>query len=486
MKSRSVVIYIGEAKMNFYSWKFITDGFLKSGASMYIGAPLRSAITIAVNDEGKWGVEQARWNFLGRKVNEKLVKKKFDLKKYVAEHLDLGEKLFQLCDEILTSDNKKAENEIFAAWFIKVWPLIVDLNRLGLAAVVSDFEHAYLSKSLIDILEKHLADTTEVQSYLSTLISADFPDLNWQERLEFLALLKKYKTIEKLAASTDLAAHINKYCWINFGYIGPIWTKKDFIARARETLLKPSTLSQQYKQHKLHFSNLIKEQNKIEIELNLNKSERYLFKAARTFMFVKAYRLNVRHKVQYASEIIFEELCKRYKLSIDSFRYAQRNEILDFLKGKKISMRQIAKRRNGIVEITENGKQKLISLTKAKSFLKRVLIPEMITATDTVNGQVAFIGKIQGRAKIVYNTMDMAKVHKGDILFAVTTTPDLLPAMNKAAAFVTDQGGITSHAAIVARELKKPCIIGTKIGTKIFKDGDMIEVDANRGIVKKI
>ena len=58
--------------------------------------------------------------------------------------------------------------------------------------------------------------------------------------------------------------------------------------------------------------------------------------------------------------------------------------------------------------------------------------------------------------------------------------------MKKAAAIVTDDGGLTCHAAIVARELKTPCVVGTKIATKVLKDGDMVEVDANKGIVKKI
>ncbi len=58
--------------------------------------------------------------------------------------------------------------------------------------------------------------------------------------------------------------------------------------------------------------------------------------------------------------------------------------------------------------------------------------------------------------------------------------------MKRAAAFVTDEGGITCHAAIVAREMKKPCVIGTKIATQIFKDGDMVEVDAQRGVVRII
>ena len=58
--------------------------------------------------------------------------------------------------------------------------------------------------------------------------------------------------------------------------------------------------------------------------------------------------------------------------------------------------------------------------------------------------------------------------------------------MKKAAAIVTDEGGITSHAAIVSRELGIPCVIGTKFATKVFKDGDLIEVDADKGIVRKI
>lgn len=80
----------------------------------------------------------------------------------------------------------------------------------------------------------------------------------------------------------------------------------------------------------------------------------------------------------------------------------------------------------------------------------------------------------------------MKKFQKGDILVSVATDPDIVPAMKKAAAIVTEQGGITSHAAIVSRELGIPCIIGTKIATRVLKDGDMVEVDANKGTVKKI
>ena len=66
------------------------------------------------------------------------------------------------------------------------------------------------------------------------------------------------------------------------------------------------------------------------------------------------------------------------------------------------------------------------------------------------------------------------------------TSPEYIFVMRKAVAIITDAGGLTCHAAIVSRELGIPCIVGTKIATKIFKTGDLIEVDANTGIIKKI
>jgi pyruvate,water dikinase len=75
-------------------------------------------------------------------------------------------------------------------------------------------------------------------------------------------------------------------------------------------------------------------------------------------------------------------------------------------------------------------------------------------------------------------------MNKGDIMVAHTTFPSLVPAMKKASAIITDDGGITCHAAIVSRELKTPCVVGTKIATKVLHDGDLVEVDASLGTIK--
>jgi len=101
-----------------------------------------------------------------------------------------------------------------------------------------------------------------------------------------------------------------------------------------------------------------------------------------------------------------------------------------------------------------------------------------------IKGQAGYAGKVRGRVRLIFKRKEMDMIQEGEILVTGMTTPEFLPAMRKAAAFVTDEGGITCHAAIIARELKKPCIIGSKLATKILRDGDLVEVDANEGVVR--
>gem|GEM_PF-1240623 len=101
-----------------------------------------------------------------------------------------------------------------------------------------------------------------------------------------------------------------------------------------------------------------------------------------------------------------------------------------------------------------------------------------------LQGQVAYPGQVRGLVRIIVRRDDLSRFQPGEILVSPTTTPDFLPAIQKAAAIITNEGGIVCHAAIISRELKKPCVIGTKIATSALKDGDEVEVDAMSGVVK--
>jgi len=100
-----------------------------------------------------------------------------------------------------------------------------------------------------------------------------------------------------------------------------------------------------------------------------------------------------------------------------------------------------------------------------------------------LKGAAASVGQASGRVKIVESPKELGKISKGDVLVSKMTNPSYVPAMKRAAAIITDQGGSTSHAAIVSRELAIPCVVGTSEATAILKDGDVVTVDGEAGLV---
>ncbi|MBE8540223.1 pyruvate, water dikinase [Geoglobus acetivorans] len=88
-----------------------------------------------------------------------------------------------------------------------------------------------------------------------------------------------------------------------------------------------------------------------------------------------------------------------------------------------------------------------------------------------------------GKVKVIFSEKEINKVEQGDILVTTMTTPDMVPAMKRASAIVTDEGGLTCHAAIVSRELGVPAVVGTKEATKVLKDGMIVTVDGEKGNV---
>ncbi len=100
-----------------------------------------------------------------------------------------------------------------------------------------------------------------------------------------------------------------------------------------------------------------------------------------------------------------------------------------------------------------------------------------------VQGLPASPGLISGPVRLVMDIKELYKVKKGDVLVTQMTTPDFVPAMKRACAIVTDEGGTTAHAAIVSRELGVPCIVGTGNATQVLKEGEIVTVDADHGTV---
>jgi pyruvate,water dikinase len=104
-----------------------------------------------------------------------------------------------------------------------------------------------------------------------------------------------------------------------------------------------------------------------------------------------------------------------------------------------------------------------------------------IAQAPILTGSPASPGIGTGPVKILRSPKEIGKIEKGDVLVAPMTSPDYVPAMKKSAAIITDEGGQTSHAAIVSRELGIPCVVGTLTATKKLKDGQIVTVNGEAG-----
>lgn len=188
---------------------------------------------------------------------------------------------------------------------------------------------------------------------------------------------------------------------------------------------------------------------------------------------------------EYYFILFLKEVAKRLGLTFGQIIYMTSEEIESYLKLKK-RVRQplkkvISSRRKEYALLLLNGKRYVLTGKEINQIRDE---SEFDENAKEIKGDIASGGKASGVVKVILNTNELDKVKKGNILVTLMTTPDYIMAMNRSAAIITNDGGITCHAAVISRELGIPCIIGTKFATRILKDGDQVEVDADQGIIK--
>lgn len=185
-----------------------------------------------------------------------------------------------------------------------------------------------------------------------------------------------------------------------------------------------------------------------------------------------------------------EQISKQLRVSLDEIDMSSVEEITTALKGEGLSGKRFERQDGFGVVVIDSDIQEL-SAHEARQ-LNDQLKTENVASSKEIKGTVAMKGKVRGKVTVIPSLYgDMKKMStlidvmpKGNILVATTTSPELMVAVRKAAAIVTDQGGLGSHAAIVSRELGIPCIVGTRVATQVLEEGDDVEVDADKGIVR--
>jgi phosphoenolpyruvate synthase/pyruvate phosphate dikinase len=220
--------------------------------------------------------------------------------------------------------------------------------------------------------------------------------------------------------------------------------------------------------------------------LKIRKGSRLhgLVSVGRELAYLRTWRTDMIYRSGYRARSIFLEIASRRGLRDRDIYYLTADEARSLIRQPLSARlaREIKRRKDFYVKAVSGGK---FTVFAGKDWKKKTsFLRQAHQRSGQVSGKPAFYGRAQGRVAILRSEKDIEKVKKGDVLVAVMTFPHFISAMEKASAFVTDEGGITCHAAIVSREMKKPCVTATKIATKVFKDGDLVEVDANGGIIK--
>jgi len=174
---------------------------------------------------------------------------------------------------------------------------------------------------------------------------------------------------------------------------------------------------------------------------------------------------------------------------LDLLNYSY-NELFDYFKTKKKLTKKETedRKKNGFALVIRNGKLKVISGKKnIQEVIKKEKIFEpfeKIIFTSSFKGLSASRGIIRGKARVLEDASKIPEFKEGEIIVTYMTTMEFTPIFRKTKAVVTDEGGMSCHAAIISREFKVPCIVGSKVATRVVKTGDKIEVDANKGVVK--
>jgi len=340
------------------------------------------------------------------------------------------------------------------------------------------------------ILKKNLQQVLSEKDFVSA-----FERLSAPEKLSFYQLaeleligLKKYLSNKKLF-ERKLAAFQKKYFWIMNNYSETKVLTKEYFKNE----LKKYSKSKIDKIEK-EFRNMPKMigQEKLDI-INKFRLDKKILQISDKLTFCIWWQDLRKYYIYLANHYItlfLNEFSNRYRLSLADLEYYNVNETLALTACHKVvSNREILRRKKfmAVYYSAKLNSLKYFSGSSAKKIISRFEASKRMRKTKSFKGIVVSRGKtICGRVRIITSASRLPGMKKGEILIATMTTPDYISAMKKAAAIVTDEGGMTCHAAIVARELKIPCIVGTKIATKVFKDGDFIEVDAEKGFVKRI
>lgn len=323
---------------------------------------------------------------------------------------------------------------------------------------------------------------TKEQKLIKYLTTPYKDDPTKKELADWLKILDSPKDDQKLAA------HAERYPWL----LITTYAEKDALEYLQGRYLRDRKQSAALKRQLATFERekALATQSRKEVLAN----NKYLKVLSDLVLEQSHERLLVKCAwtgIDYAVRGLLEEVARRAGLGTADLMGAYRfQDIVRLLEqGVKLSLAERARRLDCFVLLSDDLRDLFITGQEAERLYAKI---NYHASKKEISGVAACPGQARGIVRII-DVKNAARLNEqvkafrdGDIIVAGMTEPNLASLMMRAGAIVTDQGGVTSHAAIISREYGKPCIVGTKFATQLLHDGDMVEVDADKGIVRII
>ena len=428
-----------------YSWEF-----------GYFGA--KDGLTIVFFGE-------KRMYEIGKKLFQEEIQEPGHYQKLREEWEVINNNYYNFIDKLEETDLSKLNLNQLKEFYIKLckssseaWAIPLTANGISVCA----------DKEWIpSLIKKYGQESVEQFAQLSKSVEPSMMRLEEEDLLRIAAKIKTETNFEVLnkEIKEELEKHAKEYHWINNNYAqSKNLDAKYFFERTKE--LKPI------------------EDKEIPITINFTEEERIQSHLVSIAAFFHDRRKKNNLVCAHFTFKLLKELTKYLDYSYDDLCYLYFPEMIDIFNGKRFPKEEIEKRKKSFIVLSEVGKDTIYSGEEALKI--REIINTAHDSQTELKGMCACKGKVQGRVKVILNADEDKGFSKGEILVSSMTRPEFTPLMRKAAAIITNEGGLTCHAAVVSRELGVPCIIGTKAATRILKDGDLVEVNADEGTVKKL
>jgi phosphoenolpyruvate synthase/pyruvate phosphate dikinase len=466
-----------------------------AGERMY-GQKLHSIITVFTEKEGEVLLDSREdYEKIGTLLTKKFKKNPSYLNKLIAWSESQKNSLYDFINcnlnakiiESLTNNQIAKRYKMYVKKYIFYHFKNTPAWWIAPPAVDKEIRRYFINNGIKDV-DKIIATITEPLEYPTENFLEEVSMLNMAIGLKKIGI-KFVNSANNLPnkLKKQFYAHITEFGSVPFAYkSGIVWEEKYFLDNLNK-ILKSNPLSTKNSKLKL----IQKKIKKRDILLSSLHLPNFIFNLVISLRQV-SYLQELKKATQTKSHpilqlVVNKEIAKRLGIEKSLIDYLSCDELVNFLNNGKIPQKiknELKERSRFCVHIIKEHKRIWLLGKEAKKFIK---INEIMNRTNEINeikGIIASRGKTIGKVKICESSTEISKVKPGDILVVAMTTPDFVPAMKISAGIITNEGGIICHAAIISRELNKPCIIGTKIATKVLHDGDVVELDANNGIIK--